>query len=446
MNRPDYLAKGSVARLFPVLATTSKEGRTTSIVLASMMLIEEFGRRMLATVGRRLGQRATLVAYTEIVFKDQKGATADQPDGLLIVTSGKTQWRALIETKVGKNELTIVQIEKYRQLATAHGIDAVITISNQFAASPQHHPLGAELDKRLRIPVFHWSWMFVLTTAELLASHQEISDKNQAALLNELRRFLSHDSSGIEGFSRMPREWSDVVRLVSAAGSILKTSDSASAVVGAWFQETRDLSLLLTRKLDVPVSERMSRKHHSSPEDRKKDALAMLAQNMRLQAEFVVPDAASDLTVCADLKARSISVSMTVRAPEDRKSSKARLNWLLRQLDGQETSDIHVRFKWPGRSAATQKSLEQLLADPGLIDLDREHLQVSSFDVFCLVKLGGGFAQQSKFISELETMIPRFYETIGQNLSNWRPKAPKVKSDTVTVQQIAAEAEDESIG
>ena len=172
----------------------------------------------------------------------------------------------------------------------------------------------------------------------------------------------------------------------------------------------------------------------------------MLAQNMRLQAEFAVPDAASDLTVCADLKAQSISVSMTVRAPEDRKSSKARLNWLLRQLDGQETSDIHVRFKWPGRSAATQKSLEQLLADPGLIDLDREHLQVSSFDVFCLVKLGSGFAQQSKFISELETMIPRFYETIGQNLSNWRPKAPKVKSDTVTVQQIAAEAEDESIG
>ena len=39
MHRPDYLLQGEAARLFPVLATTSKEGRTTSIVLACIIAL-----------------------------------------------------------------------------------------------------------------------------------------------------------------------------------------------------------------------------------------------------------------------------------------------------------------------------------------------------------------------------------------------------------------------
>jgi hypothetical protein len=46
MFRPDYLIQGEAARLFPVLATTSKEGRTTSIVLACISKIEEFGAEL----------------------------------------------------------------------------------------------------------------------------------------------------------------------------------------------------------------------------------------------------------------------------------------------------------------------------------------------------------------------------------------------------------------
>lgn len=43
--RPDYLAQGELARLFPVLSNTSKEGRTTSIVLACLTKVDGFAAR-----------------------------------------------------------------------------------------------------------------------------------------------------------------------------------------------------------------------------------------------------------------------------------------------------------------------------------------------------------------------------------------------------------------
>ncbi len=49
---PEYLTQGEQARLFPVLATTSKEGRTTSIVLACLARIDEFGASLLNSVGQ----------------------------------------------------------------------------------------------------------------------------------------------------------------------------------------------------------------------------------------------------------------------------------------------------------------------------------------------------------------------------------------------------------
>ena len=77
---PDYLKQGEVARLFPVLATTSKEGRTTSIVLACLCKINEFNARLLSSVGQRIGARAKVYSFTEVVFHNQGSAIKDRPD------------------------------------------------------------------------------------------------------------------------------------------------------------------------------------------------------------------------------------------------------------------------------------------------------------------------------------------------------------------------------
>ena len=69
-NLPDNVVQGEQARLFPVLATTSKEGRTTAIVMACMALVKQFGGELLLGTGQRVGVRSTLMTYTEVVLKN----------------------------------------------------------------------------------------------------------------------------------------------------------------------------------------------------------------------------------------------------------------------------------------------------------------------------------------------------------------------------------------
>ena len=431
MDRPDYLKSGEPARLFPVLANSSKEGRTTSIFLACMTMVDELASELLRSIGQRHGTRSKLGTFTEVVF-DEADSKDDRPDGLIVLRSGKREWRALVETKIGKQTLSGPQIEAYRRIAKANSIDCVITISNQFTNSPSIHPLSGELNKRIRVPVFHWSWKYIRTVVELLAAQQIVEDRDQVRVLRELARFLEHDSAGVESFSRMPPQWAEIVRLASTGGKISKTSPDAMIVVDAWHQETRDLSLVLTNKLGVFVSERVVRTLREDKVARQKQALALLSSSQELISEFDIPDAASTMTVVANLASRSVYVGMKLKAPEDKVSSSARLRWLLRQLKGEFSEHYTVRFHWPGRAITTEVSLQDASEDPSVVDRDRSHLQVGAFEVCCIHKLGARFGQQANFITDLEHIVPEFYELIGQNLTAWVRPAPKIKEPSPT--------------
>ena len=52
--------------------------------------------------------------------------------------------------------------------------------------------------------------------------------------------------------------------------------------------------------------------------------------------------------------------------------------------------------------------------------------------------------QLANFISDLEDNVPLFYRQVGQNLSQWKKPAPKIKetSENVDVEAISKEAED----
>lgn len=445
--RPEYLSQGEAARLFPVLATTSKEGRTTAVVLSCLTSIHEFGQNLLKSLDVRVGRTSTIDAFTEIVFAGDKTASKDRPDGLLIVQTGKREWRALVETKVGSNLLDDDQVERYRNLAKLHGVDCVITISNQFTSKPENHPLQSVRKSRSCIPVYHWSWMFILTTADLLISNDEVSDPDQLYLLNELKRFLTHESTGIKGFDRMPQEWTELNKLVSASEGIPAKSESAQVVLEAWHQETRDLSLILSRQTQTLVREKLPRKHMDDPNLRMKEEFACLRETKRLGTTLIIPDAASPVEVYANLMTRSISVEMFLRAPEDKKSTKARVNWLLRQLKSVETPDIHIRLMWPGSSEATLYPLEELREDATIAETGKEGMQVLGFHVLLSRRIGAKFTQQTNFISSLEEIVPEFYKDIGQNLVAWRKAAPKIKSKRdgaldVSVDALEEEAEE----
>jgi hypothetical protein len=214
-----FLARGERARLFPVLADTSKEGRTLSIFLACLEHVDDFGHAMLTGLGRRVGKRSTIESYTEVVLQ-KNGDKNHRPDGLIVMKTGSSVWTALIEAKVGNSDLTSEQVEGYLELAKQNGIDTMLTLSNQFAPLPTHHLVQISAVARRKAELFHWSWMYVVTQASLLLSNGQIADPAQRFLLNEMVRFLTHPSAGVKSFDQMPAAWTDLVSRVQAGGAI----------------------------------------------------------------------------------------------------------------------------------------------------------------------------------------------------------------------------------
>ena len=430
-NLPENVIQGEQARLFPVLTTKSKEGRTTAITLACLTLVNEFAKALLSGVGQRLGSRAKVSSYTEVVFQNQPDGSNDRPDGLIVVSFGKREWKALVEAKVGAASLQVEQIERYRAIARDNGIDCVITISNQFATSPDQHPLMEVRKSRSRIPVYHWSWMHILITADLLLNTEAVSDNDQKLLLDELHRFLAHESTEVRGFERMPKEWSDLNKLISSGGKIQANSAEAKSVIYAWHQETRNLALVLSRLTETVVSEKLPRKHQADPLKRQKDELVILRERNQMGSTLNVDGAAASVEVAVDLMRRSVDVGMSLRAPEDRKTTKARLKWLLRQIKTEYLDDLFVRLQWPGTSAPTQHLVAELRENVSICDEGKQHLVANGFHVFYSKRLGGRFSQQSNFIKDLEEIVPRFYGEVGEHLRIWQRPAPRIRTESL---------------
>ena len=422
---PDVLKGGEKARLFPVLADTSKEGRALSVLLACMSSIDDLSRTMLATIGHRVGVRSRVHTFTEVVLPNTPEGVSGRPDGLILVKSGRKVWSALVEAKVRRSTLDSGQIETYLKLAKANGIDAVVTISNDFAAIPHHHPIRITRMPK-GVDLFHWSWTSILTHSKVLLADKGVGAAEQHHLLAELVRFLDHPSTGVMRFDRMDGNWKDLVMSVIAGAQLSKTSKNVTETVANWHQECRDLTLKLTELVSSNVMIRIPHAYRMDPRLRIADEANSLCQHHKLEAEFNVPDAASPIKVEADLPSRSIQVSMTLRARSDRKSARARTNWLLRQIEGSDPKDLHVKAIWPGRRPPTQEKLEVVRADPDTLTNARPEIAPHTFEIRLVRGAGARFVGAKTFIDELETSVLHFYAEVGQKLKPWQPTAPRI--------------------
>lgn len=440
---PAFLESGRRARLFPVLADTSREGRTLSIFLACFCAIDELSRSLLASVGKKAGKISRIEAFTEIVCKSKGEECKDRPDGLIIVTTGSRQWSAFVEAKVGNAKVELGQVEKYAKLARKHGVDAVITISNQFATLPEHHPVKLPKPLTKHVGLYHWSWMYVMTVATLLLSDRDVADADQKNILREFLRFLHHSSSGVSSFDRMNAEWKDLVAAVKVGATIPKSDAMVESTVASWHQEVRDLCLILSRRIGREVQVKLRWAHVTDPIRRLMDDCDHLSQSKLLECELSIPDAASTMKIKADLQTRCVSVWMNLQAPGDRQSTKAKLNWLLRQLAKTDDPNVHIWANWPGQTVSTQASLDILKITPEAIEHTRKGIVPRSFDVLLVRDMAGKFAGRGTFILGLEEAVPAFYEQVGQYLKAWQPRAPKMKGDDEVVNETQNEIKSE---
>jgi hypothetical protein len=405
---------------------------------------------MMASLDVRLGSRATVETYTEVVLKKQVAGAKHRPDGLIVVNTGKQTWTALVEAKVGAADLTNDQIEAYLEVAKLNGIDAVVTLSNQFTALPTHHPLPINANLTRRVALFHWSWGYVITQAHLLRETGEVADREQLILLAELQRFLLHSSSGVREFDQMPAAWNDLCASVAAGGVPSSRSAEVREVAGAWHQALDRVTSVLSRQLDARVQIELTKAEAADPAARMKSTLEVLSGHALLQSQLRVPDAAAPISLCADLRKRSITLQMRLKAPADRKTSKARVSWLLRQLTRADSRDVHVRLLWPGRAQATQFALEALRQKPDLATEGQNGMVVLSFEVLLVRDLGARFGQRKNFVSELIRAAPEFYDNVAENLTAWQAKPPKLveakaKPTSVSDEALRADLEAEAL-
>ncbi|MEQ9190535.1 MAG: hypothetical protein RLQ25_08525 [Alphaproteobacteria bacterium] len=427
-ERPDFLQRGEPARLIPVVADTSREQRVTSVLLAGMVAVPDLASKLLSAAGKPLRKTSHVSCWTEPELANQPTELRSRADGLIVVRTGKKVWSALVEAKIGNTELDPQQVERYAELARANGVDAVITLSNQFVARADHHPVRLRKSLTNRVGLYHWPWMWVLTEALLLDWNKQVEDPDQAFLIDEIIRYLSHDSVGISGFGHMGRQWKTVVNTVRNGGTLSRNSPDVVAAVSSWQQEERDLCLNLTRHLHTPVTLRLTRRERDEPTLRMDAAVRQLVADKTLSATIQVPGAASEIEVTADLQTRTLRCAMQLQAPDDRKGAGARLNWLTRQLTRCHHPEVYIQAQWPGRTPPTMSTLLSIQeGGPSGLLPENSKLVPHHFQILMIRDTAGRFSGSRTFIEELEKLAIAFYDEVGQHLRAWQPRPPKPK-------------------
>ena len=438
----ELISSGERSRLIPVVSDMSKEERAVSPVLAAFSVVPALAHSLLQEVGGPTNQRATVRSFSQVVFKRAPTERKWRPDGLLEVDSGRKVWRALIEAKVGSAELSVEQVECYLDLAKQMNLDALITISNQFATLPTHHPVAVTKTKLRQVELYHFSWLSILTKARLLSDDKAVGDPEQAFILKELIRYLSHDSSGVCQMTRLGKEWKEICNRIQTGTPIGRNDPAATSVVSQWHQLTRYLALELSAAIGKPVDVWLSRSHARDPAQRLAEEATAFAGNSVLTVEISIPNAASRLNMAADFLRRSLRFSISLNTPQDKTRPTAAVNWATRQLASlKDSPDTLLRARWPGRAVDTVARLAEAIADPKLVAPDDKRELPVGFEIQRVVDLAARFKGSSTFIEDARRELPRFYKDVVQNVANWVPKAPKYKEKSRDEGEVLAAGE-----
>ena len=413
------------ARLIPTVGIRGQEEqekRATSSLLAVMHAVPEFGHALLGPLGAPRGRIAT---FAEVQLKDS-GAKVHIPDGAVAVERGRTAWRCLVEVKTSGADLKPEQVSRYLDMAREHGLDAVLTISNEITSGPAESPVTVDKRKLRSVTLVHLSWWRILTEAIVQHRHRGVTDPDQAWILGELIAYLDDERSGAGGFQDMGENW---VKVRNGAGDgTLRASDAdVRDIADRWEQFVEYVCLGLGQDLGRDV--RLVRPRSHTATMRVEDHCKNLADNGALDAAIRVPDAAGDLSLQADLRARKVITSVTIDAPGDGRPV-TRVNWLLRQLKDAPVGLV-IEARFVSTKVTTALRLEEARDNPQKLLLDGDPKRPPRS--FRLALSGGRGAKRGtgerSFVLETRKQVISFYRDLVQDLRQWRAAAPKLPDE-----------------
>jgi hypothetical protein len=411
------------ARLIPVLGIKGQkeqERRATSVLLAVMAAVPDFGHALLGPLG---APRGKIRSFAEVQFRKEDG-TLDTPDGAVVVERGSKQWRALVEVKTGGADLTDEQVGRYLDVGREHEFDVVLTISNQITSSADESPVSVDKRKLRRVRLYHLSWWRIVTEAVLQHRFRGIKDPDQAWILGELIAYLDHENAGAGGFEDMGESWVKVRE--SARQGTLRASDPEVRVIARRWEHFVDyLALGLSQDLGRDVTPVRPRKQTTGE---RVDALVQqLATSGQLTGGLRVPDTIAPLELRVDLRARQMTTSVRVDAPPEKRPL-TRVQWMLRQL-----RDAPPGLRIDASFANTRDTTSLLLGEaqefPNRVlyaaDARRDP---RAFAVAMSRVMGSKRGKgQGSFVLETRRQVLDFYGTVVQDLKPWQPKPPQLK-------------------
>lgn len=414
------------ARLIPVKGIGSEkeaEERATSALLAVLSIVRPLSAELFGPLGASRAGRATAECFTEVIF-DLDGKKV-RPDGLIRISYGKTTWTALVEVKTGSSTLDADQLVGYIKVARANKFDCVVSVSNEIAAAPGHHPTPAAVPRaNSTVQLHHISWTQLVTTAVRLHEHIGIDDVEQRWLLEELIRYLQHSSSGALSFNDMGGNWV-AVRNAAKDGTLTKNDAGVMDIAQRWDQLVRYIALMMGAQTGLDVTQQLSRAHAKDPKARADDLVRRLVDGGSLDAALRIPNTAGDLEVCVDLRARQIACATTTKAPED-KGARGRVGWLTRQLRDTAPADLHIESRAHRAKNGPTATLAAAAEDAQLL-IDDQKRDPATFTLTLRSDMGAGRGvgkgKSSSFIESVEDAVNAFYDQVLSRLTAWQPKA-----------------------
>lgn len=440
MALDDELLSRKEVRLFPshhIRSDREAELRATASFLSVTRAVSEFGRAVVSMAG---GPKGKILCYTEVPFKVQTGAKPgdeDQPrpDGLLRVTRGKKDWTAIIEVKVGNNSLEQEQFDCYHTIADDHGINTLVTISNQPALA-NGLPPGVKPDawRLKRVPVVHLSWERLLGEAQLLSRQKAVVDSDQQWILDEWVRYLADPHSRIIEPPQIGAHWSEVLQY-AREGNLSACKSQMQDVVERWNAFLKKVAFRLRAKLGVDVVLKTSKAESKDPALRIKNLLDTAINDGQLPGVFRIPDAAGDLSVVVLLAPRTVQYSIEIEAPTESKPL-TRIKWLLKQLQSDDVpADVVVQVNWgwrlssQGQISDLKEKIDGLLWDNNGQQVPREATP-RSFSLQWTKGLPKGKGRSTAPVLEgIAQRLEEFYGRVVEGIKPFVPKAPRLQED-----------------
>jgi len=416
------------ARLIPtagIKGEQEQERRATSALLAVMGAVPEFGHALIGELGAPAGRIST---FAEVRLKDANGVLFI-PDGVISVERGKRRWRCLVEVKTGPQQLKPEQVSAYLDRAREQGFDCVLTITNEITARAEDVPVAIDRRKVKRVDLRHLSWWKIITAAVLQHRFRGVSDPDQAWILGELIAYLDHENSGASGFQDMGESWV-AVRDGAKSGTLRSSDPNVRTVAERWEQFVDYLALGLSQDLGRDVTPLRARRMEY--QDRLDQLVSQLSEQGVLGGEIRVPGAIGPVSVEADLRARQVTTSVTVAAPDSGKPL-TRINWLLRQL-AEGSDDLRVDVSFQSVRGSTSALLSQARDTPSRL-LSTDPRREPRFMTVAMARpLGSKRGRgQGSFVAETRRQLVEFYREVVQDLRAWQPRPPRLPEPPTSV-------------